>query len=257
MDNVVIKLLPQPDWVFQLKSIYERRLGIMCQKCDVKTNTPQAPYCKCNPKPCCDSYPSKPETYMIYCRPKPCPERECENTVHVDTNVSISQTAKANGGNANGGNGGSAGGSAAASAASGENASANSTASVTLGEGLSGGPEDPEPRQDGEALQEESTASASVGSATGGSGGAGGTGGNGGTASNAASVQVDNMIIVCCDGKGPGTALKLGTNDRKIDVTVDRDGNTYVNGKKMDEEVLENGTKVFIFRNSEANMTEA
>ena len=63
--------------------------------------------------------------------------------------------------------------------------------------------------------------------------------------------------IICSDGKGPDTVVKLGMNDREVDIKVDPDGNTFVNGKKMDEEALENGTKVFIFRNSEANMTEA
>jgi outer membrane lipoprotein SlyB len=46
-------------------------------------------------------------------------------------------------------------------------------------------------------------------------------------------------------------------NDRKVDITVDKDGNTLVNGQKMDEQELDNGTKVFIFRNSEAKKSEA
>lgn len=231
----------------------------MYPRCDIKTGTPQSSYCKCDPKPCNDwgKYnPGSPESYLVYCQPKPCHGREDKNTVHVTTNVSISQRAEANGGNANGGNGGNAGGSAAASAASGENASANSSAlNAFVGEPRVSS-DDPEPQNDA-AIEEESVVSATVGSATGGNGGSGGTGGNGGAASNSSAVQVDNMIIICCDGNGPGTAIKLGTNDRKVDITVDQDGNTFVNGKKMDEEELENGTKVFIFRNTEVKKMEA
>jgi hypothetical protein len=181
------------------------------------------------------------------CRPKPRHEEECENNVHVNTTVSITQSADASGGN--GGAGGN-GGSAASAAASGEDASAS--ASVSISEGLSGNNLVPEPAEAVNTLQEESAATA-----TGGSGGDGGNGGIGGAATNTASVTIDNVIMICCHGKGPDSAIRLGMNERKVDITVDKDGNTLVNGKKMDEEELENGTKVFIFRNSEAKKTEA
>lgn len=195
------------------------------------------------------------------CYPKPYPKEECENTVNINTSVSICQTANASGGDGgDGGYGGAAaGGSAAAASASGEDASAAASASSNAGGGSNGnGGLASDPTDLADPLDSEtSTASATGGSATGGSGGEGGNGGIGGTASNSASVQVDNMVVICCDGKGPDQTIRLGMNDRKVEITVDKDGNTLVNGQKMDEQELENGTKVFIFRNSEAKKTEA
>jgi len=46
--------------------------------------------------------------------------------------------------------------------------------------------------------------------------------------------------------------LTLNRTDRQVDVKIDENGDTFVNGKKMDEVPLENGTKVFIFRDSES-----
>ena len=196
------------------------------------------------------------------CYPKPYPKEECENTVNINTSVSICQTANASGGSGgDGGYGGSAaGGSASAASASGEDASAAASASSNAGGGSNNGSSGlaPDPTAQDELLDSESSSStATGGSATAGSGGDGGNGGIGGTASNSASVQVDNMVVICCDGNGPDQTIRLGMNDRKVEITVDKDGNTLVNGQKMDEQELENGTKVFIFRNSEAKKTEA
>lgn len=85
---------------------------------------------------------------------------------------------------------------------------------------------------------------------SGGYGGDGGAGGAGGSASNSSSISIENVLIINGDTAQYGS-YSLGTNGKKLNITVDEDGNTLVNGKKLDEEELEDGTKVLIFRNSE------
>lgn len=53
------------------------------------------------------------------------------------------------------------------------------------------------------------------------------------------------------DGNTSGANYKVGLKERNVDITMDEKGNTFVNGKKMHEEELANGTKVFIFKNTE------
>jgi len=99
----------------------------------------------------------------------------------------------------------------------------------------------------------------------GGAGGAGGDGGEGGDANggaggaggdatslNYASVEVDNVVIINSnvDGNGQYPAYTIGTGNRKLEIRVDENGEAFVNGTKMDEQTLGDGTKVLIFRDS-------
>lgn len=106
-------------------------------------------------------------------------------------------------------------------------------------------------------------AAAVGGSATGGNGGNGGTsgtGGAGGTAQNTATVNVEQVVVIVPENNGPYPTVTLGTNSnnikRNVEITMDEKGNTFVNGQKMDEQELANGTKVMIFRNSETKETK-
>ena len=95
------------------------------------------------------------------------------------------------------------------------------------------------------------------GNATGGdTKGGDGTGGNGGTVCNSATVIVENVVVISCNENGLEPAISLGMNDRKVNINVDEDGNTFVNGQKMEEQQLENGTKVFVFRDSTEKKSE-
>jgi hypothetical protein len=225
------------------------------------------------PQPCRDpkSYTSNPCNYT-WCKPS-CPkphrkDEKCENVVNINNSVQITQTNQAE---ANGGAGGS-GGSAAAAGAIGErididvNASAstenenkieNETDQNFDALGTKAAESSEVTPEDAEALQDEEGTNTISNSASGGSGGSGGAGGSN-SQSNSASVSIDNctVVMVSCDGNSPSTTLTLGRTDRQVDVKIDEDGNTYVNGKKMDEVALENGTKVFIFRDSEVKKSE-
>lgn len=94
-------------------------------------------------------------------------------------------------------------------------------------------------------------AAAAGGSASGGDGGNGGAGGNGGTVEQSVTASIENVIVIECDGINGPPAIRLGQNDRTIDINVDKDGNTLVNGVKMEETELDDGTKVLIVRNNE------
>jgi len=201
------------------------------------------------------------------CCPKPPHEEEtCENVVNINTSVQVTQSNQAD---ANGGSGGS-GGSAAAAAAIGErneveaeacsstkteNEVENETESESeinskklAAEAADVAPEDAEALEDLEGTNTQTVAA---------SGGSGGEGGRGGevSQSNSASITIDNVnvIVLACntDIGGSCPALTLNRGDRQLDLKIDEDGNTFVNGKKMEEVALENGTKVFVFRDSE------
>ena len=203
-------------------------------------------------------------------------QEQSANDINVITAVNIWQNAEANGGDANGGNGGNAvGGSAAAASAelefeeNGVGAAAiipgtgpsvaakRNTANGTPANGTSARNSTAE---NVEALQSLLDVNADVavgdaaaigGTAIGGDGGDGGTGGNGGTASNTATVTIDNVVVVVLADVEVDTGLTLGTNQRKLNINMDKNGDTFVNGQKLDEEKLADGTKVLIYRNSE------
>jgi hypothetical protein len=202
---------------------------------------------------CCDSWDNQVCCgYYNPCNNKRNKFDKCENKINICNKVTINQTANAQGGE--GGDGGDAesgdvtGGSAAA--ASGLIAvAANVTEPdirIPLSDDLKQQEENIEP------LQTDGGTTAAGGSATGGDsqGGEGGRGGDGGTATNEATVAIENVIVISCNGDGPSHALTLGTNNRKLDIEVNENGETLVNGQKMQEESLPDGTKVLIFRSS-------
>jgi len=199
------------------------------------------------------------------CCPKPPPEDEkCENVVNINTSVQVTQSNQAD---ANGGSGGS-GGSAAAAGAIGErneveaeacsstkteNEVENETESEINSKKLATEAADVAP-EDAEALEDLEGTNTQTVAASGGSGGEGGRGGEV-SQSNSASITIDNVnvIVLACntDIGGTSPALTLNRGDRQLDLKIDEDGNTFINGKKMEEVALENGTKVFVFRDSE------
>lgn len=205
-------------------------------------------------------------------------KEESENEIDATTTVNICQNANASGGNGgSGGDGGDAyGGSAAAASAESEGGEGDASASATVCEN---GPDAVQTlrkamanpnlsEQDLQSLQELldlqlgasvaiGDAAAAGGNATGGNGGNGGAGGAGGAITQTASVTVENYVIInAADNLTTPPKMKLGINGKHVEVTMDENGNTFVNGQKMDEQQLDNGTKVFIFRNNEVKKSE-
>lgn len=189
-----------------------------------------------------------------WCCPDPCCEStERRNIININNNLSINQTANAQGGSGgpggNASNGDATGGNAAA--ASGLVAIAaniiDPDIEIPLLDDLRGS----QPDENADALANGSGTNASGGSATIGTaaGGAGGFGGNGGTATNSVSVSFENIVIISNNSDGPASEYRIGMNDRNLNFRVDENGDTYVNGKRMDSEELDDGTKVYIFKN--------
>jgi len=219
---------------------------------------------KCEPcdrwKKCCDPCDQWDSWHKCDENKKNNECEKCVRDVNICTSVNICQNGEANGGDANGGNGGDAtGGSAAAASAQSEgegDASATASVSVSQESKPYGDKEGADQALTPEVAAAQDTvvsgegASAIGGAATGGDGGNGGDGGDA-SVSNSAAVTVENVVVICCDEKGSHPGLTLGTNNRKVNIKVDENGDTFVNGQKMDETKLEDGTKVFIFRNSE------
>lgn len=193
---------------------------------------------------------------------------DSENRIRIETTINLTQNA--NGGDGgDGGDGGSTGeigditGGAAASATATdgfaiainselENETADTEDLVTpLGLNNLPEPINGEPPVDG-ILENPTVDTSTGGNAIGpdaGDGGNGSPGGNGGT--NNATIVAENIFVVKTNGDGVSPPpLALGLNNRQIDITTDENGNTLVNGQKMAEETLGDGTKVFIFRNT-------
>lgn len=181
---------------------------------------------------------------------------DSDNTIDISTSISISQTATSAGGaGGDGGDGGEGGG---ASQAYGLIAVAINeieagieipTVPDALGEGDTAlDAEQVKQLQQSRPHQNDDGATASGGDAN---GGAGGDGGNA-TSLNYASVVVDNVVIINSnvDGDGQYPAYTIGTGNRKLEIRVDENGEAFVNGAKMDEQTLGDGTKVLIFRDS-------
>ncbi|MBR0599193.1 hypothetical protein KCX82_14985 [Clostridiales bacterium BAD-6] len=164
--------------------------------------------------------------------------------ININTSVNVCQNGEANGGDANGGAGGKAvGGSAAAAAAVAdlvENGTVDQNALL-------------------QALLELEGAAGLGGLAVGGTGGNGGTAGAGGSVSNSAVVTVVDVIVFVdsanniLDGIEP---VSLDLNGRKVDIRLTDNGETFVNGEKLAEQQLENGTKVYIFKNTETQESQ-
>lgn len=90
-------------------------------------------------------------------------------------------------------------------------------------------------------------------------GGAGGTAGDGGTVSNSAITTVVDVVVVVGSGNGnnntggDGTIepIALDLNGRKVNIQLSDNGQTYVNGERLEEQQLGDGTKVYVFRKEE------
>lgn len=90
----------------------------------------------------------------------------------------------------------------------------------------------------------------------GGNGGNGGNGGDGGVITNVATAVIDNVVVIIADNEvDVDLALGLGLNNRQLDLKVDDKGGVSINGKKMNETQLENGTKVFVLRDGVTKST--
>ncbi len=184
---------------------------------------------------------------------------DSDNTIDISTTITISQTATSAGGAGGaGGNGGEGGGASQAygliAVAINEIEAAIEIPTVpdALGEGEAAlGTEQIKQLQQSRPQKNEDGITASGGDANGGAGGAGGDA----TSLNYASVVVDNVVIINSnvDGDGQYPAYTIGTGNRKLEIKVDENGETFVNGTKMDEQTLGDGTKVLIFRDSKVN----
>lgn len=176
---------------------------------------------------------------------------ECENTINIINKVCINQKASADGGDGGDAeNGDATGGSASAAAASGLIAIAANVDNPDIKIPIS---DDLRRNEKGELETEQSNGTGTSAAATGGNAtigtSEGGRGGDGGTASNAATVSIENVVIISCNSDTPN-GVSIGAGGRTLDIKVDENGDTFVNGEKMDEKKLSDGTKVLIFRNS-------
>lgn len=89
-------------------------------------------------------------------------------------------------------------------------------------------------------------------------GGDGGDGGDGGVVTNVATAVIDNVVVIVTDNEiETDLALGLGLNNKQLDLKVDDKGSVFINGKKMNETQLDNGTKVFVLRDEVTKSTTA
>lgn len=191
-----------------------------------------------------------------------------DNEIRIETTINLTQNANANGGD--GGDGGDTGetgditGGSAASADSSDGFAIainaedieietsdgeDDLAQMGLNNLPGGGPINGN-NPDNE-YEDSATATSTGGDAVGPSGGNGGAGGAGGTATNTATIVSENVIVINTSSEGatPPT-LTLGLNNRQIDITADENGDPLVNGQSMTANTLEDGTKVFILKNT-------
>lgn len=64
-------------------------------------------------------------------------------------------------------------------------------------------------------------------------------------------INVNNIIVILGDSRLAGIPISFGVNGKTLDITTDEIGNTLLNGMKMDENALPDGTKVFLFKNKQ------
>ena len=179
---------------------------------------------------------------------------EEENINHIDlrTIITVNQTATSTAGD--GGDGGDAEGGDASQAVGLIAISANEIETeLEIPTAAPGLPVN-RAQNDIQPLQEEPATGASGGDATGGDGGNGGDA----TSSNTSSVTVDveNVIVITSSTDGPPPVYTIGTRNRNLEIKVDENGDTFVNGNKMVEQALDDGTKVLIFRDSKTSTSQ-
>lgn len=227
--------------------MYKKRV---CKPCDSMHFSSDD---KCYPKP-------KP-------KPKPRHEDECENTVNIWTNICVNQSNKVE---ANGGDGGAGGSSTAGSASSvaTSGGEASNTQKINTATDAARPPKGPDPNgikpaadDETESIEEEEVSTledvgnvTTTSASTAGDGGEGGRGGEvSATQSNNAEINVDNtnVIILSCNGQYPPTGLNIGGGSRQLDIRVNEQGETFINGQKMEERNMPDGTRVYVFHSSE------
>ncbi len=174
------------------------------------------------------------------CEPE---EDEIGNNIYINTKIEIDQDANATGGD--GGNGGEAEGGDAAYASDGlVNVALNELEidadinwpTPLLNEELS-------KKAEAKPLQEPETNTG----ATGGDAEANGGDGGSASASNTATVDFDQVVVITINGDTP-TTTRVATNNRNLEIKVNGNGEAFVNGVKMDEKELGDGTKVMVFK---------
>lgn len=178
-------------------------------------------------------------------------EDENENNIYINTNICIDQEANATAGD--GGDGGEAEGGDAAFATGG-------LVNVAVNEvDIDADIEFPIPGLDAnqtEKLQPtqapETNTGAQGGDATGGDGGNGGNA----TATNVAEVTVENVIIIAGYSDNPVPLINLGSNGKNMDIKIDKEGNAFVNGKKLDSQELGDGSRVLVYRENQVKKEE-
>lgn len=173
------------------------------------------------------------------------PEEEIANNIYINTKIEIDQDANATGGE--GGEAGEAEGGDAAYATGGLlNLALNELdieADINLGL-----PEiDPalQEKAEAELLQTPEPNNGAAGGDAEANGGAGGSA----TASNAATVNFDQVVVISINGDTPATT-RIATNNRNLEIKVNGNGEAFVNGVKMDEKELGDGTKIMIYRDN-------
>lgn len=180
------------------------------------------------------------------------------NEVNITNSICVTQTATANGGDGgDGGSNGSATSSVSASAAAADrggvaviNTQQSSELELSSDEELA---ETSDTDEESTLQTSSASASASNGSTTNGSAGSGGNGGNGGSASNTVSAEINNAVVLMYNGGSDSASYSVGLNDKKLDIKIDEDGSVYVNGTKLEEAKLDDGTKLFVFTDKKAN----
>lgn len=178
-------------------------------------------------------------------------EDEYDNNIYINTNIDIDQEANATGGD--GGNGGEAEGGGAALASGGLIPIAINELEIeaNLDFGL---PVDQALGQD--ALLTPQPPNGTGTTVSGGDADADGGDGGNATSTNIAEVTVENVIIIAGNSDHPMPPIHLGSNGRNMDIKIDKEGNAFVNGKKLDAQNLEDGSKVLIFRDNQVKKEE-
>lgn len=212
------------------------------------------------PDPCCKpTEPEDEESIENEENEQSIEDVESDNTIDISTAITINQTATSSGGAGGaGGNGGEGGDAAQASGliavALNEVEAGLDTQTIPLLNSLNSEEAVARTAQLQEQFKKrphdnENGTTASGGDANGGAGGSGGDA----SSVNYASVTVENVVIINSNVNGENPGYTIGNANRNLEIKVAENGDTFVNGTKMDEQTLGDGTKVLIFRDSKVN----
>lgn len=175
---------------------------------------------------------------------------ENDNNIYINTDICIEQEANATGGD--GGDGGEAEGGDVAYATGG-------LVNVAINEvEIEADIEFPIPGLDAaqaEEIQTRQVPETNTGAQGGNANANGGDGGNA-AATNVAEVTVENVIIITGNSHQPIPLINLGSNGRNMDIKIDKEGNAFVNGKKLDAQELGDGSRVLVYRENNVKKEE-